>query len=206
MDKDLLSARTRLEDKIATLRTRTIDIVLTWVSKLLARQPKSDFRPRDDEAMAGLESLCTATCSSVYDFLNKVHKSCITSPDGAGNQIPFFTELAVAVRVLLFDHFKKFQVNLAGGLMVSKDITRYIELLRAWPVTPAFLAGLEVLVEVGNLFVIGPEALMERVRGAGGAGGGVFGAGLEGRREAKGYIMRREDAGSVAVQMVLNAL
>lgn len=88
--------------------------------------------------------------------------------------------------------------------MVSKDITRYNELLRSWPLAPGFAASLELLGEIGNLFVIGPEALKERVRG-GGAGGALAGLGAE-RRELKAYLWKREDAATVGVQSVLAGL
>lgn len=83
--------------------------------------------------------------------------------------------------------------------MVSKDIARYIELLKPWPLTPGFNQSLELLVEVGNLFVIGPEALRERVRG-----GGPL-AGID-RGELRPYLMRRDDVGTVGVQSVLSGL
>ena len=55
MDKTTNLAVTRLEDKINSIMQRTIDIALAWVSKLLANQKKSDFRPRDD-ALRGSNS------------------------------------------------------------------------------------------------------------------------------------------------------
>ena len=86
--------------------------------------------------------------------------------------------------------------------MVTKDMARYNELLRSWPLDPTFTTSLEVLSEIGNLFVIGPEALKERLRGGG--GGGVL-AGV-GKGDIRPYLLKREDAGSVGIQSVLNAL
>jgi len=201
MDKALLTGRTRLEDKISIVRTRVLDIALAWVSKLLARQVRTDFRPRDDDAFSGLDALSTPTCAAVCEFLGKVHRLCASALDGPKNQIRFFTDLASGVRSLLFEHFRKFQINLAGGLMVSKDITRYLELLKSWPLSPGFVQGLEVLVEIGTLFVIGPEALKERLRG----GGGSALAGVD-KADLRPYLLRREDVGTVSVQAVLSAL
>lgn len=93
--------------------------------------------------------------------------------------------------------------------MVSKDITRYNELLRSWPLAPGFVASLELLAEIGNLFVIGPEALKERLQrgGAGGGGGGGVLAGLGAeRRELKLFLMRREDSATIGVQSVIAGL
>lgn len=83
--------------------------------------------------------------------------------------------------------------------MVTKDMTKYTELLRSWPLDGSFLPSLEILSEIGSLFVIGPEALRERLRG------GSALVGVE-KADLRPYLLRREDAGSVGVQSVLNAL
>ncbi len=83
--------------------------------------------------------------------------------------------------------------------MVTKDLTKYTEILRSWPLDPSFAPSLEILSELGNLFVVGPEALRERVRAW------VTRGVVEGR-DLKGFLMRREDGGSVGVQSVVNSL
>ena len=196
MEKSVSATVNRAEEKISTLRSRTIDVVLAWVTKLLGRQNRLDFRPKDD-AM-GIEQLQTSTCSSIYAFLSRLRDLAFKGNQGRNAEV-FFTELGVGFRSLLLEHLKKFQVNLAGGLMVSKDITKYIELLRTFPLAPSFLPSLEVLVEVGNIFVIGPEALKDRLRG------GSALTGLD-KADLRPYILRREDANSVGVQSALNAL
>jgi len=198
MEKSINAMVGRIEDKISIIRSRIIDITLNWVSKLMARQTRTDFRPRDDDVM-NIEQLQTPTCTAVFGFMVRVRDACSAPGDGGKNLEPFFTELALGFRALLLDHFRKFQVNLAGGLMVSKDITKYIELLRTLPLAPSFLPSLEVLVEVGNIFVIGPEALKDRLRG----GGALTGTD---KADLRPYILRRDDAASVGVQSVLNAL
>lgn len=61
MEKTANLAMDRMEEKINTIMQRSIDVVLTWVAKLLARQLKTDFRPRDDALgeSAWLEQLQT---------------------------------------------------------------------------------------------------------------------------------------------------
>ena len=87
--------------------------------------------------------------------------------------------------------------------MVTKDLTAYVSLLRSWELDAGFEPSFEVLTEIGNLFVIGPEALRERVKGlALGAGRG----GMWDRGDVRAYVVRREDVGTVGVQSVLNAL
>lgn len=104
--------------------------------------------------------------------------------------------------------------------MVTKDMTQYADLLKSWDIdddTKGPGGALDVLLEVGNLFVIGVEALRERIRGgaASGATGSSTGPGRSagGQMEAKlsvaevrAYVSRREDSNTLAMQQVLNAL
>ncbi|KAI4122357.1 MAG: hypothetical protein LQ347_006529 [Umbilicaria vellea] len=197
-------AVSRMEDKVNSIVQRTIDVALIWVGKLLSGQKKNDFRPRDDalgDGASWLEMLQTPTCLSVFTFLTRVHSHAYTALGVSPNLTAFLTELAIGVRGLLLDHFRKFQVNATGGIMVTKDLTKYIELLRSWELGPSFEPSLEVLAEIGNLFVVGPEALRERLRGKGGVMGGIWEKG-----DMRPYVLRREDAGSVGVQSVLSTL
>ncbi|KAF2238097.1 exocyst complex component Sec10 [Viridothelium virens] len=203
----------RVEDKISNILQRTVDAVLSWVGRgILSKQQKTDFRPRDDSPMA-LEQLRTPTCSQLCTFLNRLNSRVKPALSGRSRQV-FSAELASTVLGALLEHFKKFNVSLTGGLMVSKDVNAYVELIRSWGIeehasntanaTTATDVGnlasrmLEVLGEVVNVFVIGPEALRERLRG------GVV-AGVE-AKELRPYILRRDDVGTVGVQAVLNAL
>ena len=129
------------------------------------------------------------------------HSLVKTTLGSSSNLTTFLTEIAIGIRTALFEHFKKFQVNAAGGLMVTKDITKYINLLRTWDLDPSFEPSLEVLTEIGNMFVIGPEALKERLRGKNSAVGSLWDKG-----DMRPFILRREDAGSVAIQSVLSTL
>ncbi|KAI9809080.1 MAG: hypothetical protein M1825_002369 [Sarcosagium campestre] len=201
MEKSTNLAVNRMEEKTNSVMQRTIDVVLAWVGKLLSNQKKTDFRPKDgvlDGGAAWLEQLASPTCVAISTFLNRVGALFSRALDGK-NLEAFMTEMAVAIRTMLLDHFKKFQVSATGGLMVTKDISQYSSTLRSLAVSESFISSLEVLSEIGNLFVIGPDALRERLRGLGGY------SGLE-KSEVRPYILRREDAGSVGIQSVLNGM
>lgn len=121
--------------------------------------------------------------------------------------------------------------------MVTKDMTQYSDLFRSWDIDDEIKGpggALDVLLEVGSLFVIGVEALRERIRGGAGsgvtgqrgagtntsasagnagAGGNAGGSGSSARQEVKlsvqevrAYVGRREDSNTLAMQQVLNAL
>ena len=234
MEKTGSAALNRLEDKVNSILQRTIDVILTWTSKLLAQQKKTDFRPRDDAPGSWLEQLQTPTCASIFTFLTKFHNLALTSLSPSPNLVALMTETATGLRGQLLEHFRKWNVNAAGGIMVTKDVSKYIELMRGWELDESFPPTFEVLTEIGNLFVIGPEALKERLRvRKGGLGGRVAGGlgpgrvgtglgrvgtgGLEGGQvkqvggqwdasDLRPYVLKREDAGSVGVQAALSAV
>lgn len=84
---------------------------------LLNKQKKSDFKPKDDEV--SLTTLQTPACQTVCAFLQKVYDIAKESLDGA-NLEGFLNEIGSGFRGLLLDHLKKYLVNQAGGIMLSK--------------------------------------------------------------------------------------
>lgn len=99
--------------------------------------------------------------------------------------------------------------------MVTKDMTQYADLFKSWDIDDEAKGpggALDVLLEVGSLFVIGVEALRERIRGgaaSGTTGGSARNASQEGKlsvQEVRAYVSRREDSNTLAMQQVLNAL
>ncbi|KAI7546424.1 exocyst complex component Sec10 [Hortaea werneckii] len=200
LEKQTSNFTERMESKVDAVLQRTIDAALAWTSRLLSGQKKTDFRPRDD-ANLQLDQLQTSTCQAIFAFLARLHSRAATALSGRALE-NFSLELAVGLRTLLLQHFKSYSVSLTGALVVSKDITKYIELLRSWELPDSFNPSLEVMTEIANLFVIGPEALRDRLRNFGAAGG------LQGVEKAdlRPYVLKREDSNTVGVQSVLNAL
>jgi exocyst complex component 5 len=193
----------RIETKTNDIVRSTVTVIVNWVTKLLASQKKIDFRPKDSDLLDGsyLESMQTATCLSICTFLNKAAGLAAQAIDGQ-NLETFSGELAFRIRDLLFEHFKKFQVNATGGLMVTKDISKYVSTLKDWPLTKEAEGSVEVLSEIGNLFIIGPEALRERSRNfqPGGAGKKLQ------KADFRAFVVKRDDSGSVGIQSVLAGL
>lgn len=201
LEKQTTNFTDRMESKVDIVLQKTIDAALAWTAKLLSAQKKTDFKPRDDHNLQ-LDQLQTSTCQSIFTFLDRLHSRAKNSFSGRVLE-SFSLELAVGLRTLLLQHFKSYQVSLTGALVVSKDITKYIELLRSWDLPSTFDPSLEVLTEIANLFVIGPEALRDRLRNFGTGAGAL--QGVE-KADLRPYVLRREDSGSVGVQAVLNAL
>jgi hypothetical protein len=154
------------------------------------------------ELERAIESLQTPACLSIFTFLTKTAALATRALDGHNLSV-FLADLAAGLRALLLEHLRRFSVSLSGGLIVSKDVTKYTELVREWPLAGTPFAeregGMQVLIEVANLFVIGPEALRERLKGGGARS-------REEVAELRKYVEKREDASSVGVQAVLSTL
>ena len=91
--------------------------------------------------------------------------------------------------------------------MVTKDIAKYVSTVKEWPLTKEVEQVVELLTEVGYLFIIGPEALRERSRNlaAGSGASGGLGKRLQ-KADFKAFVQRREDSSSVGIQSVLSGL
>jgi hypothetical protein len=209
MEAQTKMALDAIERKTNAVMKSTMDVALNWVTKLLAQQKKLDFRPRDSDLEGLVDALQTPTCQAICTFLSgRVAALARQAVDGRNLEL-FSSELALAVHRALFEHFKKFPVNAAGGLMVTKDIAKYVATVREWPLAKDVELALEVLTEVGYLFIIGPEALRERSRNLATSGSAAAGGGAAkrlGKADFKAFVQRREDAGSVGVQSVLASL
>ena len=189
-----------LEDKISLILHKTLDGTVAWATKILSGQKKTDFRPKDETEMADMLALQTPTCLSLTTFLGKAYARASAVLDGANLKL-FATELAVNICDLLLEHFRKFNVSPTGGLLVIKDMSKYVELLRGWSLEANVQASISILTDVGNLFVVGPEALMERLRGGTSASGRELSV-----QELRTYVTKREDSTSKQIQSVLNSI
>ena len=94
--------------------------------------------------------------------------------------------------------------------MVTKDMTQYADLLKSWDIDEEIkvpVGALDVLLEVGSLFVIGSEALRERIRGKAARGRqGTGGEATLSIHEVRAFVSRREDSNTTEMQNVLYAL
>ncbi|KAI9370968.1 exocyst complex component Sec10-like protein [Aspergillus egyptiacus] len=226
MEKKTNLATVRIEEKINSIEQKVIDNTLMWVNKILSGQKKNDFRPKEGDSAAWLEKLQTPTCATLCAFLSRLHDTAVKSLSASGTNLrQLLAEIALGSRALLLEHFKRFVVNGPGGLMVTKDMTQYANLLKSWDIDDQIKGPsgmLDVLLEVGSLFVVGPEALRERIRGPGGAtvgrtgndagtasgrvsGGSGAEAGL-GAQDVRAYVSRREDSNTPAIQHMLHVL
>ncbi|CBX95583.1 similar to exocyst complex component sec10 [Plenodomus lingam JN3] len=193
LEKTSNSTMATLESKLSNILNLTLTASLNWVSKLLSQQKKTDFRPKDDDLMVTSE---TQACREVSAFLSRVATQATTALSGRNLSL-FLAELARGLRAQVLAHLLRFTVSQVGGLSVSKDMNRYVELVRDWPMGDELEPGaMDVLTDVSTLFIIGPEALRDRLRAASG----------QDAQELKLYIARRDDVNTVGVQSVLSGM
>ncbi|CAZ81646.1 unnamed protein product [Tuber melanosporum] len=185
------STLSALEQKVNGVIQRTIDIVLAHITLLLSKQRKADFKPRDDEVR--LTTLQTPTCILTTAFLEKLTQTATTSLDGA-NLTHFLTEISGGFRTALLEHLKRHSVNQAGGIMLTKDLAKYQEVVNSWKI-PAVRDAFEIVAEIGTLFVVRPTAVRDRMRD------GVLAKVKP--HLLKPYLSRREDYASAGIEKIL---
>ncbi|RCI11565.1 hypothetical protein L249_7257 [Ophiocordyceps polyrhachis-furcata BCC 54312] len=199
MEAQKKSAMDSIEKKTNDVLKVSLDVITNWTSKSLSGQKKQDFRPKDAE----LDFLQTPTCLGICTFLSRASGHAANAVDGQ-NAEKFFSELALAIHQLLSDHFKKFQVNATGGLMVTQDIAKYVATMRDWPLSKDVAVAVEMLTDIGSLFIVGPEALREKSRTL--APGQTGNKGKLSKADFRAFVQRRDDSGSVGIQSVLAGL
>jgi exocyst complex component 5 len=188
-----------IEKKTNAVMKISIDVIANWVLKSLGTQKRQDFRPKDGE----LESLQTQTCLGICTFLARASKHAGAAIDGQ-NAEKFFSELALVLLKSLFEHFKKFQVNATGGLMITQDIAKYVSTIREWRLTKDVSVAVEMLTEIGSLFIVGPEALREKSRTLASTPGAT--RGKLSKADFRAFVQRRDDVGTMGIQGVLASL
>ncbi|KAJ3252097.1 Exocyst complex component 5, partial [Borealophlyctis nickersoniae] len=144
---DFMSA---VEYRLNVLLQKVIDAVTNWLAALLAKQKKFDYRPKEE----GGVGISVTACA---DFLLKVNEAAKKYLDGENGEI-FLTEIGVSFHSMLLDHYKKFTVSHTGGLILSKDLSKYQEVITHFHI-PALTTRFDMLRDLGNLFVVKAESL-----------------------------------------------
>ncbi|CAO3671954.1 unnamed protein product [Rhizopus stolonifer] len=157
--RDLLVSKNtflaNLEQKINTLLQKIVEGVMHWLGEILSRQKKNDFRPKDEEM--AMMSIGTTPCMQSIEFVTKVFRSASGALQGK-NFEAFLKHIGNGFHSMLLEHFKKFYVTPTGGLLVTKDVAKYQELIKMFKI-PALDERFEMLRQLGNIFVVKPEIL-----------------------------------------------
>ncbi|KAF9958913.1 Exocyst complex component 5 [Modicella reniformis] len=144
-----------VEAKANATIQKEIDVILAWLETCLSRQRRTDFKPKDDEL--DLTGLATKPCMDCCEFLRRMYDQIRKYFDGKNIEM-FCTEIGVAFHGMLLEHFKKFSISPVGGVLLSKDIAKYQESVKAWNI-PSLDERFEMLRQLGNVFLVKPEIL-----------------------------------------------
>ncbi|BGP22067.1 Exocyst complex component 5 [Rhodotorula toruloides] len=173
----------RIEGKVNTIVQRTTDAIVSYLSVLLSKQKKADFRPKNDEL--AFSRLNTEPCLLACDFLAKVREAAVDALSGRNAEI-FLTEVGVTFHTLLLEHLKKFPVSATGGLMLTKDLALYQDTISTLSL-PALNDRYEMLRQLGNVFIVQPDILRSYLNEA-------YLARIE-NRLLRPFVMMRSDYG-----------
>jgi len=144
-----------VENKMNSAVQKMIDAIIARLSYLLSRQKKVDFKPKDEDDI--IASLATTPCNNCVEYLKKIQSSISQCLDGKNLEYVLI-EIGVTFHSMLLDHFKKFTVSAAGGLVLTKDIAKYQETVALFKI-PQLDDRFEMLRQLGNLFIVKPEIL-----------------------------------------------
>ncbi|GAA5902521.1 hypothetical protein JCM8208_006909 [Rhodotorula glutinis] len=145
----------RIEGKVNAIVQRTTDAIVSYLSVLLSKQKKGDFRPKNDEL--AFSRLNTEPCVLACEFLERVKEAASEALSGRNKEI-FLTEVGVTFHTLLLEHLKKFQVSATGGLMLTKDLALYQDTISSFAL-PTLNDRFEMLRQLGNVFIVQPDIL-----------------------------------------------
>ncbi|WVO25118.1 uncharacterized protein IAS62_006504 [Cryptococcus decagattii] len=145
----------RMEGKVNNVIQKTIDNVISWLSYLLTKQKKNDYKPKNDDL--SFARTITEPCELCCEFLTTVKDAANEGLSGK-NAEAFLTEVGVSFHTLLLDHYKKFPVNPTGGLMLTKDLASYQDVMASYGV-PAINDRFDMLRQLGNSFIVQPNVL-----------------------------------------------
>jgi hypothetical protein len=146
----------KMEQKLNIILQKQINCISNWLGVLLQKQKKYDFRPKRDSMVSS--SLCanTVACTSCVEFLEKVYRNMSKYLYKSTNFQSFIVEVGIIFFEMLLEHYKKYIINSTGALILTKDIAAYRRLIEDWD-SVQLAERYDLLVQLGNLFVIEPE-------------------------------------------------
>ncbi|KAJ1724446.1 Exocyst complex component 5 [Coemansia erecta] len=145
----------RVELSLNLISNKLVGACTQWISGILAKQKKNDFRPADDDFSA-LE-MGTQPCHQCTEYLYRVRSAC-TQHLGPENRDRVLADIGNALHRMLMDHFRKYVVSVAGGLVLVKDVSKYREAIASFDI-PILVEKFAVLQDISNIFVVQPAAL-----------------------------------------------
>lgn len=144
---------TRCELLINITLEEVCRVILTKFSNCLAKQKKKDFSPKSQELL----DHDTLPAVEIVGMLNSLYSQVTLYLKGE-NLVSFLEKIGEGLYSLLLDHYMKFQVSSAGGIIVTKDIIGYQTAIKSWGIA-ALNEAFSTLRELANLFTVQSDLL-----------------------------------------------
>ncbi|KAJ1731607.1 Exocyst complex component 5 [Coemansia sp. Benny D160-2] len=145
----------RIEISLNLISNKFIGACTQWLTNLLSKQRKNDFRPAEDDFTAF--EMGTQPCRQTTDFLHRIEQTCRQSI-GPENQSRILNDVGDALYRMLMEHLRKYVVSVAGGLVLVKDVSKYRETINTFGL-PALSEKFSLLQDISNIFLVQPSAL-----------------------------------------------
>ncbi|WVQ74124.1 hypothetical protein IAR50_003715 [Cryptococcus sp. DSM 104548] len=145
----------RVEGKVNEVVQKGVDLILGHLAHILTKQKKNDYKPKNDDI--SFARTITEPCELAVEFLGEVRdtvRGCLTG----GNAEGFLVEVGVGFHALLLDHYRKFPVNPTGGLMLTKDLASYQDIIATFSIA-TLNDRFDMLRQLGNSFIVQPHVL-----------------------------------------------
>lgn len=150
----------------------SVELVLSKVQLYLDRQKKKDYNVSkklanlslEDDAEIDLNSEDTETCQNITKFLSGLQQDLLDNKLLLyANYTNFLIEVGVNLLGLLVSHFRKFQINEIGGVILTKDIISYQAMIDSWKIEE-LSERFVILRELANLFTVQPNYINSLVK------------------------------------------
>ncbi|OJT10352.1 Exocyst complex component SEC10, partial [Trametes pubescens] len=148
-------AVSRIEGGANQVTQKLADSIITWLSTQLAKQKRTDFKPKNDDL--SFARVNTEPCLACCETLERVRDAAKANLSGKNLEV-FLTEVGVAFHGLLLEHLKKFPVSATGGLMLAKDLKSYQDTIDTFSI-PSLHERFEFIRQLGNVFLVKPDIL-----------------------------------------------
>lgn len=143
----------RCEASLNLILMSTIDLATDKINSLLQKQKKKDFVC--DTINTNQDY--TEVCESISDFLIQIHDTFKMYSNNT-NLDNILIKIGMITLNLLLDHFKGYQVNSTGGIVLTQDVIRYQSVIDSWEI-PELTESFQILREISNLFTVQPNLL-----------------------------------------------
>ncbi|KAH3680438.1 hypothetical protein WICPIJ_008287 [Wickerhamomyces pijperi] len=119
----------------------------------LSKQKKKDFLPKVGELVDGNTDACESLVSFIEDGFEQIKEYL-----NGENLNSVLREIGVFIFDSLFEHFKNYQVNTTGGVILTTDIIAYQNAVDKWQITD-ISKKFQLLREIANLFTVNSELI-----------------------------------------------